>query len=405
MNIEDILAGLKNELVEIRRNLHENPELSFQEYHTTDYIAYILTKYGINYQKMESNLGIVALINGGQPGKTLALRADIDALPISERTGLEFSSNNSGVMHACGHDIHTTILIGCAIVLNQYKEEIYGNIKLVFQPGEETQEGAKAMINQGILKEPEVDAIVALHTWPNLPSGTIGVRKGAMTAASDYINILVKGKSGHAAHPETSVDPIVMAGHILSSLQTIVSRELSPLEAAVLTIGQISGGKAPNIIPENVYLSGMIRTLNLSTREKMLKSIDRITTNIAKGLGGEATVEYISASPSVINDESLTELLIESATKKLGNGKVVILEEPSLGSEDFAYYLQEKPGVFYRLGTSNDNEDSKRSLHDPSIIFDEEAIFTGIQVTCQTALSFFRENLVSEMPMKTGRTK
>lgn len=386
MSIEEILNDIKDELIGVRRHIHRNPELSFQEYRTTSYIGKILTKYGIEYKKFDNNPGLMALIKGENAGKTIGLRADIDALPISENTGLEYSSNNPGVMHACGHDLHTTILIGCAIILNQFKKEMYGNIKLIFQPAEETQEGAKAIIDEDVLLEPEVDALVALHTWPELPTGTIGIKKGAMTAASDYINISVEGKSGHAAHPETSVDPIILASYILTSLQTIVSRELPPLEGAVLTIGHISGGDAPNIIPEKVNLSGMIRTLNNETRNKMINSIERIATNIAKGFGGDAKVDYKRASPSVINDESLTEILIRSAEKSLGKEKVVILENPSLGSEDFAYFLQDKPGVFFRLGTSNDNADTKRPLHDAKIKFDEEAMYTGIQVVCETAL-------------------
>lgn len=388
MDIENALIDMKDELIEIRRHLHHNPELSFQEYQTTEYLADILTKYGIKFKRIKNYTGIVALIEGENPGNTIALRADIDALPIEEQTGLEFSSKSPGIMHACGHDIHTTILVGSAILLNQFKKEIHGSIKFIFQPGEETQKGAKEIINQGVLQEPEVDALIALHTWPDLPSGTIGVRKGTMTAASDFVTISVNGKSGHAAHPETSVDPVVIAGHIISSLQTIISRELSPLESAVLTIGQISGGKAPNIIPDSVDLTGMIRTLDISIREEMLKSIDRIAKNIAKGFGGEATVEYTSASPSVVNDKSLTEILINTATRQLGNENVVLLNKPSLGSEDFAYYLQEKPGVFFRLGTSNEMENSKKPLHNPSIVFDENAIFTGIEVICETALNF-----------------
>ncbi|WP_081831651.1 M20 family metallopeptidase [Geomicrobium sp. JCM 19038] len=277
------------------------------------------------------------------------MRADLDALPIQEETGLPYRSQHKDVMHACGHDIHATVVLGSAIVLQGLREQMSGTIKFLFQPAEEILEGAKSLIAAGVLSSPEVDALMGVHTWPDLPVGTVGLKRGAMTAASDFITIEVKGKSGHAAHPEDTVDPIVIAGHLLSALQTIVSRELSPLRPAVLTIGRINGGQAPNSIPERVELSGMIRSLDEESRAKIIRSTKRICEHTAKTFNGRASVEVKQATSTVSNDPEMTEHFFDCATRVLGKERVVRLEEPSLGSEDFAYYLAEKPGVFFAL--------------------------------------------------------
>ncbi|EZH65562.1 hypothetical protein DH09_18255 [Bacillaceae bacterium JMAK1] len=388
--IPELSEDLKGELISIRRQIHQFPELSFEEVETANYICTMLSHYGIPYETFGT--GIVATIHGKKPGGALAIRADLDALPIQEETELPYTSQNTGVMHACGHDIHATVVLGCAIVLHDLKEEISGTIKFLFQPAEEILAGAKALIASGVLSNPEVDAVIGVHTWPDLPVGTVGLKPGAMTAASDFINIEVKGKSGHAAHPEDAVDPIVIAGHLLSALQTIVSRELSPLRPAVLTIGKINGGKAPNSIPERVALSGMIRSLDEQSRVKIIQSIKRISENVAKTFNGTATVEVKQGTPTVSNDPAMTEQFLACAAKVLGKEQVVRLEEPSLGSEDFAYYIAEKPGVFFRLGTHIEgNENTRQSLHSSRVEFGEEAIFTGVQLISSFALWYGNE--------------
>ncbi|GAJ98355.1 M20 family metallopeptidase [Geomicrobium sp. JCM 19055] len=388
--ILELKEDLKDELILIRRHLHQFPELSFKEVETSSYVCEVLNHYDIPYETFGT--GVVATIHGKKPGKTLAIRADLDALPIQEETGLPYRSQHKGVMHACGHDIHATVVLGSAIVLQGLREQVSGTIKFLFQPAEEVLEGAKSLIAAGVLRNPEVDALMGVHTWPDLPVGTVGLKRGAMTAASDFITIEVKGKSGHAAHPEDAVDPIVIAGHLLSALQTIVSRELSPLRPAVLTIGRINGGQAPNSIPEQVELSGMIRSLDEESRAKIIRSTKRICEHTAKTFNGRASVEVKQATPTVSNDPGMTEHFFDCATRILGKERVVRLEEPSLGSEDFAYYLAEKPGVFFRLGTNVEhNKNTKQSLHSSRIEFGEEAIFTGVQVISSFALSFGNE--------------
>lgn len=303
--ILELKEDLKDELILIRRHLHQFPELSFKEVETSSYVCEVLNHYDIPYETFGT--GVVATIHGKKPGKTLAIRADLDALPIQEETGLPYRSQHKGVMHACGHDIHATVVLGSAIVLQGLREQVSGTIKFLFQPAEEVLEGAKSLIAAGVLRNPEVDALMGVHTWPDLPVGTVGLKRGAMTAASDFITIEVKGKSGHAAHPEDAVDPIVIAGHLLSALQTIVSRELSPLRPAVLTIGRINGGQAPNSIPEQVELSGMIRSLDEESRAKIIRSTKRICEHTAKTFNGRASVEVKQATPTVSNDPGMTE--------------------------------------------------------------------------------------------------
>ncbi|TCP31242.1 amidohydrolase/hippurate hydrolase [Scopulibacillus darangshiensis] len=380
--------ALVKKVMAFRRHLHRHPELSFSEYKTSEYVAEILEDAGIEVERHVAGTGVVGLIKGHAPGKTIALRADMDALPIEEQTGLDFASANSGVMHACGHDFHMAILLGAALFLNENKEKIHGAVKLIFQPGEEKLTGAKKMIEAGVLENPAVDAIIALHCWPELPAGMIGVRKGPITAAADFIEIDIKGKAGHAAHPEQCVDPIVIAGHIVSILQTVISREVAPTDPAVLTIGQISGGTAPNVIPSEVKLTGMIRTVNPELQKKMPGMIKRIVTKAAESMNGAADVSYTSATPPLISDDNMVALIDDVVTNILGKDRLVYLENPSLGSEDFSFYAENKPGVLFRLGTHNETEASKFPLHNSRVIFEEKALMTGVSVISEAAVRY-----------------
>ncbi|MFE8698413.1 M20 family metallopeptidase [Cytobacillus sp. FJAT-53684] len=393
MNIKKITGEIEEQIIEIRRKLHKNPELSHQEFKTTDLIFDTLRNTNIELRKCSNGSGIIGLLKGMGDGPTLGLRADIDALPIKEETGLEFTSQNKGIMHACGHDIHTSVLLGTAIVLDKMRDSIKGNIKFIFQPAEETMQGAQLMIKEGVLTEPKVDKIVCLHVWPFTDAGKIGVKHDAIMASINRFEIEVTGTGGHAAHPQKSVDPIPIAAQIVSGLQQIVSRMLSPLDSAVVTIGQIHGGTADNIIANKVMISGTVRTLKTEVSTKVKETMVRISESTAKAFKGSAKVSYYPGSFPVINDNKLVNLLSEVVTETLGEEQLDYLLEPSLGGEDFSYYLQHVDGMLFRLGTRNENPASQKSLHNPGIIFDEKAISTGIITMSSFALKYLNQEI------------
>jgi amidohydrolase/hippurate hydrolase len=391
MDIFKLSHEIETEIIKIRRHLHQYPELSLEEFKTTEYLEDELNKIpGISISREGLKTGIIAVIKGKNEGKTIALRADMDALPIKENTNLNFASKNDGIMHACGHDIHTAILLGTAKILSQFKDQIDGTIKFFFQPAEEKLAGAKSIIKAGGLENPEVDAIIGVHTWPNLPGGTIGIKKGSFMASADEIKIKIRGKGGHAAHPEDCIDPIIIAAHILTKIQTIVSRETSPLDPLVITFGTINAGTASNIIPDEVIMTGTVRTVNHETHDKIFSKLERIVVHTAISMGGAAELEVNIGTPPLIADEKIVDLIDESAASVIGKANVKYLREPSMGGEDFAFYLEKIPGALIRVGTSNNNQKSKISLHNASIIFDEKAIITGIKVMSKTALNYLK---------------
>ena len=390
-NIHELTQEIEEQITSIRRHVHENPELSFQEKNTTEFIYNTLKDTSIQTQRFPSGTGLVGVLEGKGDGPTLGIRADIDALPIKEETNLEFASKNPGVMHACGHDIHTSVLLGTAIVLDRLKDQINGKIKFIFQPAEETMQGAKYMIEEGVLTNPDVDNIVCLHTWPFTDAGKIGVRHGAIMASTNRFEITVSGTGGHSAHPHKSVDPIPIAAQIVTGLQQIVSRKLPPLDSAVITIGQIHGGTADNVIAKNVTISGTVRTLKTEVNEKIKQSMEEIAGNIAKAYHATAELAYFPGSPPVINNDALVDLLQETVIESLGEENLEYLPEPSLGGEDFSFYLQHVDGMLFRLGTRNDTEASQRGLHNPGIIFDEKAISTGITTMSSFAVKYLNK--------------
>lgn len=379
---------INDELINIRRYLHQHPELSNQEVATSEFITKELKALDIEVTTGVGGTGVVGLLKGKNPGKTIGIRADMDALPVDEETGLDFSSTNLGAMHACGHDLHMTIVLGVAKVLSKKRHKMNGNIKFIFQPAEEKLIGAAQMIADQVLEHPKVDAIIALHCWPDLPAGIIGVKKGEVMAAGDSIKIKVNGKQGHAAHPHKAIDPITISSYVITKLQTILSRELSPVDSAVITIGSINGGNAFNIIPSAVELSGTVRVLNPDVREALPNMIERIVKKTAESMNGEATTTYSYGPPPLINDDDMIDILDESVTEVLGNNKLVYMQTPSMGSEDFSFYLKHVPGVFFRLGTREPNVKHQYPLHHPKVTFDEDALVTGVSVMSQTALKF-----------------
>jgi len=392
MTILEKAMEIKNEITSIRRLLHKNPELSLQEFETAKLVASVMEEHGIEVTTGVGGTGVVGLISGSHPGRTIALRADMDALPVQEDTGVDCISCKPGIMHACGHDIHTTVLLGTAIVLSKCRDQIKGNVKFVFQPAEEIGKGALNMIGAGVLENPHVDAMMGLHCWPELPAGIIGVRKRAFMAAGDSFVIKIKGRGGHSAHPHKSIDPVVIAAYVVIALQTVSSREISPVDSVVLTINRInSDAKVGNVIPSNVEMHGSFRTISPETRKRIPEIIKRIACKTAESLNGKAEVSITLGGPPLINDDEFVDLVDEVTKEILGNDKLVYLEHPSMGGEDFAQYLQMVPGMMFRLGTADETEQSKLALHTSRIVFNEDAMVNGIAVMSESALRFLNK--------------
>ncbi len=373
--IKAISEEIFEEVVGHRRHIHANPELSFQEYETSKYICDVLDKHGISYKKGIVDTGIVAIIEGKNPTKKcVALRGDMDALPIQEDTGLPFASNNKGVMHACGHDMHTSSLLGCAIILNRIKGSFEGTVKLIFQPGEEVLPGgAKLMIEEGVLENPKVNAIIGQHVFPDLEVGKVGFRSGMYMASTDEIYIKVIGKGGHAALPHKVIDPILISSHLIIALQQISSRKANPATPTVLSIGDIQGHGATNVIPNEVNLKGTFRTFDEQWRKEAHALIHEIATTTVEGMGGKVEVDIRVGYPYLANDEQTTALAKQAAIEFLGEENVVDLDL-RMTAEDFAYFSQVANGCFYRLGTSNSSKNIGGSLHHPSLTLDEDAL-------------------------------
>lgn len=374
-----------------RRHLHQHPELSFEEFQTMEFVAGQLDKLGIPYQKGIAGTGIIALIEGAQPGPCLALRADMDALPISEKNEVPYCSKHEGRMHACGHDAHTTCLLGAATILWQFKKHIKGTVKLIFQPGEEKSPGgASLMIQAGALEQPKVDAIIGLHVYPEMPSGTLGFKSGQYMASADEIHIRVVGKGGHAALPHKTVDPIVIAANIIVQLQQIISRRSNPLTPTVLSFGQVSGGHVNNVIPEEVWIRGTLRTFDESWRHEALELIKRIATENALIWGGNAEVHIPPGYPSLYNHEALNAQVRRYAEEYLGEENVASLPL-RMTAEDFAFYTLHVPACFFRLGTNAANEQYTYPVHHPNFDIDEKALAIGTGAMAWLAINYLNE--------------
>ena len=391
MDIEKRVDELFHELVDIRRDLHMHPETSEHEYRTCERICQYLDSWGIEYVKGVAKTGIVAIVRGKNGGKTIGARADIDALPVTELNDLPFKSVNEGVMHACGHDIHTTIHLGLLKILKEMEDELQGNVKVFFQPAEETIGGAKRMIEEGCLKNPDVDYMLCLHLMPNLESGYVELKYGKLNAATNEFSIKVKGKSGHAAYPEQSVDPVVTSGYIITALQSLVSRNISPLNSVVLTLAQINGGTKNNVIPGEVIMSGTLRTLDEETRAFSKNRIKDIVENTAKAYGAIGSVEFDEGYPALINDDGVVDVLNETAISTLGSDKVSFKEFPSMGADDYSYFLNKVKGVYYFLGCGNKAKGWTAPIHTEYFIADEECIKTGLILQINSILNLLKK--------------
>lgn len=394
INILEEVKKVEEDIIKWRRDLHQIPGTGFDLKETVEYVKSRLDEMGIEYKELVNGTAIVGLIKGGKEGKTIALRADMDALPIKEETGLPFASTN-GKMHACGHDAHTAMLLGVAKVLNKYKDSLKGNIKLLFQPAEEGPGGAKPMIEEGALENPKVDAVLGLHVGNlsgELEHGAIGISYSNLMACLDRFSIKIIGKGAHGAYPELSVDPIVIASHVVSSIQQIVSREIPPQTPTVITIGKIHGGTAYNIIPEAVELEGTVRAIEKETREFIAKRIGEVAEGITSGLRAKCEYEYVFGYPPLVNNEEFTKEFVESAKKVLDEDKIIEIKKPLMGGEDFAYYLEQVPGTFFFLCNPMEIDGVKYPHHNPKFALDESLFKTGAAVVIQAALDWLENN-------------
>lgn len=376
------------EMSEIRRKVHRYPELGFEETETAKLVAAHLAKLGFEVSGAVARTGVVGLLRGGLPGPTIALRADMDALPILEQTGLEFASERPGLMHACGHDAHVAVTLGAAHLLAGYRQELRGSVKFLFQPSEETPPGgAAAMIEEGVLDNPPVDAILGLHVNPHLPVGFIGVKDGVTMAAADNFRVVVRGRGGHGAAPHQAADAVVAAAAVIQGLQTISSRLVDPVVPVVVTVGTIHGGYKANVIADQVEMHGTVRTILPELRQQMPETMQKILDGVAAAYGCKIDLDYLRGYPPVENEPAMVSLLVEAGKLITGPGRVLKIAHPSMGGEDFAYFLQRVPGVYFYLGAGK-QEGPVYPWHHPQFDINEEALPVGAAVLAQAAWTY-----------------
>jgi amidohydrolase len=374
------IRSLQPQLSQWRRQLHQKPELGFQEKITAKFISEKLQEWGIEHQTAIAETGIVATIKSNFPGRVLAIRADLDALPIQEENEVSYCSQHPGIMHACGHDGHVAIALGTAYYLAHHRDQFQGTVKIIFQPAEEGPGGAKPMIEQGVLKNPDVDAIIGLHLWNNLPLGTIGVRSGALMAAVECFNLTIFGKGGHGAMPDQTVDSIVVSAQIINALQTIVSRNINPLDAAVVTVGKFNAGKALNVIADTANLSGTVRYFNPKLENFIDQRIEEIVKGICLSHGAKYHLDYWKLYPPVINDYTMSELVRSVALDVVETPLGIVPECQTMGGEDMSFFLQEVPGCYFFVGAANSAKGLDYPHHHPRFDFDENALAIGVEM-------------------------
>jgi amidohydrolase len=387
-DIDEIMPGV----IADRRYLHQHPELGMQEYETSAYVVERLRALQVESIRTGiANTGVTALIHGRKPGdgasKVALVRADMDALPILEENDVEYKSLSPGAMHACGHDAHTAMLLGVARILLDRRDQFSGTVKLLFQPAEEGPGGAKPMIEQGVLENPHVDAVFGLHVAQDLELGKIEVRPGPAMASSDRFNVIIQGKGGHGASPHLAVDPVMVAAYAVTTLQTIVSREVDPVDPAVVTVGKIQAGQANNVIPDTAELRGTVRSFNPERRQMLARRVQDVITGVAESFGASAQVEYQFGYPATINNPEMTDLVIEAARGVVGEDNVLIADL-QMGAEDFSYFLQERPGCFFFVGTRNEERGLTWGHHHPRFDIDEDGMAIGMQVMASSVMRY-----------------
>lgn len=393
MDIIDEAKKIQEKIVEWRRELHKIPETGHEVVKTSAYIRKKLDEMGIEYRANIGGLGIAVIIRGERDGRTIAIRADMDGLEIKEETGLSFASEN-GNMHACGHDAHAAMLLGAAKILNANKNRINGNVKLIFQPAEEGPGGAKPMIEDGVLENPKVDAAISMHIgeiFPNLlKAGQIGICYGTAEACLDRFYIKIKGKGCHGAMPDIGVDPIVITANVINALQTIVSRQVKPTCPAVVTIGKLHSGSAYNIIPDYAELEGTVRAIDQKEREKIADNIESIVAGITKGMGGDYEYNYVFGYPPMKNNPEFTANMVGSIKKVVKEEDIIEIVEPTMGGEDFAYFLNEVPGSYIYLGSNNPEKGIVYPHHNSKFDIDESVLWKGSAIMAEAVIDWLK---------------
>lgn len=390
--IKKLIKKYEDEVIALRRDFHKHPEVGFDLDRTSKKVADKLKKLGFEVKTEIGKSGVVGIIKGNDTGPTIALRADMDALPMEEETDLPFASVEKEKMHACGHDGHTAILLGVAMVLAELKDELRGNVKLIFQPAEEGPGGAEPMIQDEVLKAPEVDAIFGLHIWLEKDAGKVGVKKGPLFASIDEVDIKIKGNSAHGASPHQGVDAITTAAEVINSLQSIVSRKINPIDSAVVTIGKIEGGYVRNVIADKVNLEGTVRALTSEVRKQLEEGICKKVKNICSASGADYEIDYRHLYPPLVNDEEMTDLIKNNAVEVMKDENVIDVKEPTMGGEDFAYFLKEVPGTFFLLGGRNEKKGITAPHHNTHFTFDEDIMADGIEIMVKSVLDFLERN-------------
>jgi amidohydrolase len=378
-SLKETIYEMKDWLVDIRRTIHMHPELGFEEVETSRLVSEWLERFGLQVKKGMAKTGVMGLLKGKRPGKTVAIRADMDALAMDEANKVPYASKIKGKMHACGHDAHVAILLGVAKFFSSIPDQVRGNIKWIFQPAEEGGGGGKVMVEEGILENPKVDAIFGAHVFPFLPIGKVGVNEKEGLAAADRFTIKIIGKGGHAASPHVTKDPILAAGNLIIQIHSIVSRNVNPLESGVITIGKVSGGTASNIIPDEVELIGTVRSLNPQVREELKSRIEQVTQGVACSFSMDYRFDFEYGYPVLINDPEMSKLVASACSKGIGKENVEVLK-PSMGGEDFAYYLEKVPGSFFRLGCRNEEKGMIHPYHSSLFDIDEVILPFGVEM-------------------------
>ncbi|MDF2065326.1 amidohydrolase [Bacillus sp. Cr_A10] len=388
LKLKDSITNSKDELTALRRKLHSEPELSFEEFKTTAFVCEYLDKLGISYRKTEPT-GVIAEIQGTPGGKTIALRGDMDALPVQQlNTHVPYASKVEGKMHACGHDAHTSMLLIAAKVLSEVKDELPGNVRFLFQPAEEAAAGAKAMVDQGAMDG--VDNVFGIHIWSQMPTNKVSCTPGPSFAAADIFKVKFKGRGGHGAIPEACIDAALVASSFVMNVQTVVSRTIDPQSPAVLTVGKMVVGTRFNVIAENAEIEGTVRTFHPDTRNHIEKSITQYAESVASIYGASAEVEYIRGTDAVDNDKESAELVQQVATEAFGS-EVIYNEKPTMGGEDFSAFLTKAPGSFALVGSGNPEKDTEWAHHHGNFDIDEDALVTGAELYAQYAWAYLKK--------------
>ncbi|MBF8267583.1 MAG: peptidase, family [Dehalococcoidia bacterium] len=387
IDLKGEIHASREEMVSLRRDLHAHPELAFQEERTSRLVARRLEALGLQVSTGVAITGVVGLLEGGEAGPTLMLRADMDALPVHETSDKPYTSQNPGVMHACGHDGHVAVLLAVAAILARHRDALKGRVKLIFQPAEESMAGAALMIDQGVMDNPPVDRVMGFHLWNSLPLGQIGVKPGVIFASADEFRLAVKGRGGHGALPHLAVDPVTMSAQVISALQTLISRERPPLKEAVLTIGSIHGGTAFNVIADQVEMRGTLRAFDQGLRHTLLERIPQVVAGVCAALQGTFEFQHVRGCPPVENDPAVAAFVHGLASRVVGQANVPPLEPATVG-DDMALFLREAPGCYFLVGSSNPAAGLDAPHHSSSFDFDEDALGIAAEILLRGALEY-----------------